>query len=172
MRGGERRHLGYRASRKRRRTCRMQEQRWRRDDDTGLQKSSYHGRSDQRAAPPCQAPLVTLSRERAVFNSVEADAVAGRVSWFNPEKRFGFVKLADGSGDAFLHFDALKAGGYYFVPRGTTVQVRVEPDRGKFRVREVLQVDTSTAQHGEPPPLVRKQAPDQSNSAAATRTQA
>ena len=80
----------------------------------------------------------------------------GRVSWFNPEKRFGFVKLDDRLGDAFLHFDALKAGGYYFVPRGTTVQVRVEPDRGKHRVVELLHVDTSTAQHGEPPPLPRK----------------
>jgi CspA family cold shock protein len=85
---------------------------------------------------------------------------AGRVSWFNPEKRFGFVKLEDHLGDAFLHFDVLKAGGYYFVPRGTTVQVRVEPRRGKHRVVEVLQVDTSTAQHGEPPPLPRRKKPD------------
>jgi len=52
--------------------------------------------------------------------------------------------------------DVLKAAGYYFVPRGTSVQVRVEPDRGKHRVAEVLSVDTSTAQHAEPPPLVRK----------------
>ena len=81
----------------------------------------------------------------------------GRVSWFNPEKRFGFVKLADRLGDAFLHFDVLKAGGYYFVPRGTTVEVRVKPEHGKHRVLEVLHVDTSTARDGEPPPLPRKQ---------------
>lgn len=36
------------------------------------------------------------------------------------------------------------------------MQVGVEPDRGKYRVVEILSVDTSTAQHGEPPPLVRK----------------
>lgn len=29
----------------------------------------------------------------------------------------GFVKLDDHLGDAFFHFDVLKAGGYYFVPR-------------------------------------------------------
>lgn len=81
----------------------------------------------------------------------------GRVSWFNSEKRFGFVKLDEGLGDAFLHFDVLKAGGFYFVPRGTTVQVRVEPERGKQRVVEVLHVDASTAREGEPPPLPRKQ---------------
>ena len=80
----------------------------------------------------------------------------GRVSWFDNRKQFGFVKLDDRLGDAFLHMDVLKVSGYYFVPRGTSVQVRVEPDRGKYRVVEILSVDTSTAQHGEPPPLVRK----------------
>ena len=80
----------------------------------------------------------------------------GRVSWFDNRKQFGFVKLDDRWGDAFLHMDVLKVGGYYFVPRRTRMQVRVEPDRGKYRVVEILSVDTSTAQHGEPPPLVRK----------------
>jgi cold shock CspA family protein len=80
----------------------------------------------------------------------------GRVSWFDNRKQFGFVKLDDRLGDAFLHMDVLKVGGYYFVPRGTSVQVRVEPDCGKYRVVEILNVDISTAQHGEPPPLVRK----------------
>ena len=81
----------------------------------------------------------------------------GRVSWFNLEKQFGFVKLDGGKDDAFLHMSVLKAAGYYSLPRGTTVRVRVEPERGKHRVVEVLNVDTSSAQHGEPPPLMRKQ---------------
>ena len=87
---------------------------------------------------------------------MEAVIATGHVSWFNPDKQFGFVKLEDRLGDAFLHMHVLKEGGYYFVPRGTTVQVRVEPDRGKYRVAEVLHVDTSTAHHGEPPPQPRK----------------
>lgn len=82
----------------------------------------------------------------------------GRVSWFNLKKQFGFVKLDGGRGDAFLHMSVLKDGGYYFLPRGTTVRVRLEPERGKHRVVEVLHVDISSAQHGEPPPLMRKQA--------------
>ena len=81
----------------------------------------------------------------------------GQVSWFDPHKRFGFVKLNGGLGDAFLHFDVLKAGGYYFVPRGTAVEVRVETEQGKQRVAELFHVDTSTARPGEPPPLLRKQ---------------
>ena len=80
----------------------------------------------------------------------------GRVSWFDNRKQFGFVKLHDRWGDALLHMDVLTVGGYYFVPHRTRMQVRDEPDRGKYRVLEILSVDTSTAQHGEPPPLVRK----------------
>ena len=99
------------------------------------------------------------ARSNAISQGVEVETTisTGRVSWFNVEKQFGFVKLDARRGDAFLHMTVLKAGGYYSLPRGTTVQVRVEPDRGKHKVVEVLHVDTSTAQHGEPPPLMRKQ---------------
>ncbi|MFM9848879.1 MAG: cold-shock protein [Hyphomicrobiaceae bacterium] len=34
------------------------------------------------------------------------------VKWFNPEKGFGFVELADGSGDVFLHVAVLQAAGH------------------------------------------------------------
>src|SRR5690606_12481215 len=37
--------------------------------------------------------------------------VEAKVSWFNPEKGFGFAALSDGSGDAFLHIAALQALG-------------------------------------------------------------
>lgn len=87
---------------------------------------------------------------------VVSEIASGRVSWFNPEKRFGFVKLQDRLGDAFLPFDVLRAGGYEFVPRGTSVEVRIKPDRGKHLVIEVLHVDASTAQCGEPPAVPTK----------------
>jgi len=79
-----------------------------------------------------------------------SEAASGRVSWFNPEKRFGFVKLDNRLGDAFLHFDVLHAGGYDFVPRGTAVEVQIKPDRGKHLVTKVVNVDVSTAREGEP----------------------
>lgn len=81
---------------------------------------------------------------------------AGQLSWFNREKRFGFVKLADRLGDAFLHRDALQAAGYESLPRGTTLQVMVTPDRGKFRVVEIVHIDLSTGRMGEPPAIVLK----------------
>lgn len=80
----------------------------------------------------------------------------GRVNWFDPVKRFGFVKLESGYGDAFLHIDILKAGGFYFVPRGTEVKVVWESLNGRQRVMELLEVDVTCANAGEPPALQRR----------------
>ena len=41
---------------------------------------------------------------------------SGRVSWFKLDKKFGFVELEGGVGDALLHISALKAAGYVTVP--------------------------------------------------------
>ena len=80
----------------------------------------------------------------------------GSVSWFKLDKKFGFVELDNGTGDAFLHVSVLKKAGYVSVPAGTTLRVRVEHEGGRRGVVEVLSVDTSTARSGEPPAVVRK----------------
>ena len=79
-----------------------------------------------------------------------------RVSWFSLDKKFGFVSLDGAAADAFLHLSVLKSAGYVAVPAGTSLRVRVEADRGKLRVVEVSNVDTSTALAGEPAPIPRK----------------
>ena len=79
-----------------------------------------------------------------------------RVSWFSLDKKFGFVSLDGTAVDAFLHLSVLKSAGYVAVPAGTSLRVRVETDRGKLRVVEVSNVDTSTALAGEPAPVLRK----------------
>ena len=38
-----------------------------------------------------------------------APTVWGKVKWYNTVKRYGFVELSDGSGDAFLHASGLPA---------------------------------------------------------------
>ncbi len=83
---------------------------------------------------------------------------SGRVSWFKLDKKFGFVELEGEIGDAFLHVSALKAAGYVTLPAGTTIQVRLETKSGRWRVVEVLEIDTSTALEGEPAPIKRKNA--------------
>ena len=85
--------------------------------------------------------------------------LTGAVAWFDLTKQFGFVALEGGHGDAFLHMAVLKEAGYVWLPRGTTVWVRVEPDRGKQRVAEVLEIDTSTARLGENEAIRRKPKP-------------
>jgi CspA family cold shock protein len=82
----------------------------------------------------------------------------GRVSWFKLDKKFGFVELEGGDGDAFLHVSVLKAAGYVTIPAGTTIRVRLETQSGRRRVIEILEIDTSTALNGEPPPVKRKHA--------------
>lgn len=85
----------------------------------------------------------------------------GRVSWFKLDKKFDFVEMADGSGEAFLHVSVLKAAGYVSVPAGTTLDVTVEVEEGRRRVTEVIAVDTGTARPGEPEAVRTKRLAEQ-----------
>jgi CspA family cold shock protein len=82
--------------------------------------------------------------------------VTGTVAWFDVVRQFSFVALSNGGGDAFLHMSVLKEAGYVWIPRGTTIRTRIEEDRGKRRVVEVLEIDASTARPGEAEPILRK----------------
>jgi cold shock protein len=73
-------------------------------------------------------------------------AVDATVSWFNPEKGFGFTSLSDGSGDAFLHIGQLQAIGRDSVPPGATLKVQVAQGAKGKQVVKVLEVDETTAQ--------------------------
>jgi cold shock protein len=78
--------------------------------------------------------------------------VRGKVKWFNPGKRYGFVELSDGSGDAFLHATVLQRIGVELLQPGETLEMRLTPgDRGP-QVSEIVSVDRSTA---APPPVRR-----------------
>ena len=71
--------------------------------------------------------------------------VEATVSWFNPEKGFGFTALTDGSGDAFLHIGQLQALGRDSVPPGATLKVQVAQGAKGKQVVKVLEVDETTA---------------------------
>jgi cold shock protein len=77
--------------------------------------------------------------------------VPGKVKWFNPDKRYGFVELADGSGDAFLHASALERLGVDAVQPGETLELRVAQGQRGLQVTEVLGVDPSTRVSFESP---------------------
>ena len=78
----------------------------------------------QRAAPPATGPTV--------------DAV---VKWFKADKGYGFVELAGGQGDAFLHANALHASGHESVPTGAKLKVMVGAGAKGAQVTRVVEVD-------------------------------
>lgn len=82
----------------------------------------------------------------------------GTVKWYNPEKGFGFVQLADGSGDAFLHASVLERSGTSTVLPGATLELRAAPGQKGLQVAEVISVDSSTALQ-EPPRRPRPERP-------------
>lgn len=90
------------------------------------------------------------------FEAFAGPPVRATVKWYNPEKGFGFVELADGSGDAFLHVSVVERSGNSSVPPGATLEVRAGPGPKGSQVTEILSVDTSTASQ-EPP---RRDRPD------------
>jgi CspA family cold shock protein len=84
------------------------------------------------------------------FDSPSGAPVRAIVKWYNPDKGFGFVTLADGSGDAFLHVSVVERGGHGTVPPGATLEVRAGPGPKGPQVTEILSVDASTASQEQP----------------------
>jgi CspA family cold shock protein len=84
------------------------------------------------------------------FEGPAGSPVQAVVKWYNPDKGFGFVQLADGSGDAFLHASVVERSGHGSVPPGATLEVRAGPGPKGPQVTEILSVDSSTAQQEQP----------------------
>ena len=97
------------------------------DDTEDSDFLAYDGRSRQ--------PSRTGARESAVPSGPAIDAI---VKWFNSEKGFGFVELADGSGDAFLHAAVLEAAGHAMVDPGSKLSVQVGVGQRDDRSRRFL----------------------------------
>ncbi len=79
------------------------------------------------------------------FEAPSGPPVSAIVKWFKSDKGFGFVELADGTGDAFLHATVLGRIGVAAVQPGETLEVRVAQGQRGPQVTEVISVDTSTA---------------------------
>jgi CspA family cold shock protein len=106
------------------------------------------------AAPPVSGPTV--------------DAV---VKWFKADKGYGFVELAGGQGDAFLHANALHASGHETVPAGAKLRVIVGAGAKGAQVTRVVEVDAAGIVEARPqrsfssdaPRPPRRMAPDPSS---------
>jgi CspA family cold shock protein len=87
-------------------------------------------------------PSRSGSRENVTPSGPSVDA---DVKWFNLDKGFGFVELADGSGDAFLHAAILEAAGHTTVEPGSKLSVQVGVGQRGRQVTAVLAVDSRAA---------------------------
>jgi cold shock protein len=92
------------------------------------------------------------------FDAPAGPPVQAVVKWYNPDKGFGFVELADGAGDAFLHVSVVERSGHDSMPPGATLEVRAGPGAKGPQVTEILSVDSSTAQQ-EPLKRARSERP-------------
>ena len=107
-----------------------------------------------------------------------APPVDAVVKWFKADKGYGFVELAGGAGDAFLHANALHAAGHDTVPAGAKLRVQVGAGAKGAQVTRVLEVDTAGVVERPPQrssgdgfrdgPRPRRVAPDPSTAVSVT----
>jgi CspA family cold shock protein len=102
---------------------------------------------------PLSHPEVPPQLAETQLGEPPASTVWGKLKWFNPGKRYGFVELSDGSGDAFIHATALAGIGVSTLQPGETLELRVALGQRGPQVTEVISVDSSTA---APPRPTRK----------------
>ena len=88
---------------------------------------------------------VPLQLAEPQLEEPSAQPVWGKVKWYDPDKRYGFVELSDGSGDVFLHATALAGIDVSTLQPGETLQFRAAPGQRGPQVAEVISVDSSTA---------------------------
>jgi CspA family cold shock protein len=100
----------------------------------GFDDDNFYGNT------PTPVPFPTFA------SSSSAPEVKATVKWFNAEKGYGFAALADGSGDVFLHVNALQAAGFQTASPGATLQVRIGNGQKGRQVDQVISVDESTAE--------------------------
>jgi CspA family cold shock protein len=100
---------------------------------------------------PLSHPEVRPQLAETQLGEPPAPTVWGKLKWFNPGKRYGFVELSDGSGDAFLHASAVVGAGIGALQPGVTIEFRTAPAQRGLQVTEVISIDSSTAAPPRPP---------------------
>ena len=100
----------------------------------GFDDDNFYGNT------PSPVPLPSFAGSSSV------PEVRATVKWFNSEKGYGFAALADGSGDVFLHVNALQAAGFQAVSPGATLGVRIGNGQKGRQIDQVVSVDESTAE--------------------------
>lgn len=92
-----------------------------------------------------------MAKQKKVLSYKESEKLVGKVKWFSPLQRYGFIQPVDGSADVFVHSTAVKAAGlntlledcevlYELVhqrdgrPQASNLQVQAEPAAARLTV--------------------------------------
>src|SRR5277367_551847 len=75
----------------------------------------------------------------------EGVTVDAAVKWFNATKRYGFVELSGGQGDAFLHLKILRETGRQTLPSGAKIRVVARAGSRGAEVVRIIEIDTGSA---------------------------
>lgn len=77
-------------------------------------------------------PLLAKASQRlASLRKSNGGELEGRIKWFNPNKGFGFIVMAD-EREYFVHFKALKNGNRHSLKNGTRVRFQLRmTERGE-----------------------------------------
>jgi CspA family cold shock protein len=125
----------------------------REEDDADLSRHSEVPQRDGDNSDSSRHSKVPPQLGEPQLGEPPAPTVWGKVKWYNALKRYGFVELSDGSGDAFLHASALAGISVDALQPGVTIELRTAPAQRGVQVTEVISVDSSTA---APPRPTRK----------------
>lgn len=100
---------------------------------------------DEYAPSPEPVNMPSYPRRPSPAPMADGPEFTAVVKWFNAEKGFGFVEVADGGGDVFLHTSVLTRAGATVVSPGATLKVRTGQGQKGPQVTEVTEIDESTA---------------------------
>lgn len=82
--------------------------------------------------------------------SEEQKSVAASVKWFKPDKGYGFVRFADGSGEAFLHASVLTSLGDVVLAEGMAIICDVAEGQKGPQVTAIHAVTPASGQEAKP----------------------
>src|SRR5436305_9168640 len=111
-------------------------------DDDGPMPYGSRTRQPRSFGPPPDAGFSGPQGAGAAM-AASANAVDAVVKWFKADKGYGFVELANGQGDAFLHANALHSSGHESVPAGAKLKVMVGAGAKGAQVTRVVEVDAT-----------------------------